>query len=66
MPPITITLDAKASGFTPKDRDEPLTNEDGKLKAFGKLTSILGKSRLRDVPSGKITPQQSIILNKTK
>ena len=26
-----------------KGRDEPITNEDGKLKTFGKLKSILGK-----------------------
>ena len=45
-------------------------NEDRKLKTFGRLTSILGKNRLRDlgfdIPSSKITPQQSIILNKTE
>ena len=53
-----------------RGRDEPLTNEVGKLKAFSKLKSILGKTRLRDlgsnVPSGNLTPQQSVILNKAK
>ena len=53
-----------------KGRGEPLTNEDGKLKAFGKLRNILDTNRLRDlgfdVPSGNVTPQQSVILNKTK
>ena len=53
-----------------KGRDEPLTNEDGKLRAFGKLKCILGKNRLRDlgfnIPNGKITAQQTVILNKTK
>ena len=53
-----------------KGRDKPLTNEDGKLKAFGKLKSILGKNRLFnlgfDVPSGKLTSQQAVILNKAE
>ena len=53
-----------------KGRDEPLTSEDGNLKTFGKLKSILGNNRLRDlgfdVPSGKITPKQFVILNKVE
>ena len=53
-----------------KGRDEPLTNEDGKLKTFGKLKSMPGKHRLCnlgfDMPSGKLTPQQSVILSKTE
>ena len=53
-----------------KDRDEPLTNEDGKLKTFGKLKSISSKNRLHDlgfdVPSSKSTPQQSVILYKAE
>ena len=53
-----------------KGRDEPLTNEDGKLKTFGKLKSILSKNRLRNlgfgVSCGKLTPQQSVILSKIK
>ena len=51
-------------------RDEPLTNDDGELKAFGRLASILGKNRLHDlsfaISSGKLTPQQSVILNKAE
>ena len=51
-----------------KDRDE-LTNEDGKLRTFGRIKRILGKNRLRnlgfDVPSGKCVNQQSVIINKT-
>ena len=53
-----------------KGRDEPLTNEDGKLRAFGKLKSILCKNRLLDlgfnIPSGKITAKQAIILSKAE
>ena len=49
---------------------EPLTNEDGKLKAFGKLKSILGKNGLLDlgfdVPSGKLTPRKCVILNRVE
>ena len=52
-----------------KGRDEPLTNEDGKLKTFGKLKSILGKNRIRDlgsdVPKGS-TVRQAVVLNKAK
>ena len=59
---------SKAKQLYFKGRDEPLTNEDGKLKTFGKLKSILGVRRLHnlgfDVPSGKLTPQQSINLNR--
>ena len=53
-----------------KGRDKPPTNEDGKLKTFGKLKSILRKNRLHElgfgVPSDKLTPHQSVILNKTE
>ena len=53
-----------------KGKDEPLTNDDRKLKTFDKLKSILGKNKLCnlgfDVPGGKLTPQQSVILNKTE
>ena len=53
-----------------KGRDESLTNEDGKLETSGELKSILGKSRPHnlgfDMPSGKLTSQQSVILNKTE
>ena len=52
-----------------KGRDEPLTNEDGKLRTFGKLKSILGKNKIRDlgfdVPKG-LTVQQAVALNKAK
>ena len=52
-----------------KGRDEPLTKEDGKLKAIGKLISIPGKNRHIDlgfdVPKG-LTPQQSVILNEAE
>ena len=52
-----------------KGRYEPLTNEDGKLRTFGKLKSILGKNRIHglgfDIPKGP-TVQQAVALNKTK
>ena len=52
-----------------KGKDKPLTNEDGKLKTFGKLRSILGKKRIRDLgfdkPKGP-TVQQAVALNKAK
>ena len=70
MQPITTTLNAKASGFTFKGRDEPLANDDGKLRTSGRLTSILGRNMLHDlgfdVLSGKVTVQQAVILNKAK
>ena len=53
-----------------KGRDEPLTNEDGKLRTIGQLTRILGKNRLIDldfhVPIGKITSRQAVILKKVE
>ena len=52
-----------------RGRDEPLTKEDGKLKAIGKLICILGKKRLIDlgfdIPKG-LKPQQSVILIETE
>ena len=52
-----------------KGRDEPITNEDGLSRTFGKLKSILGKNRIRDlglnVPKGP-TVQQTAVLNKAK
>ena len=32
-----------------RGRDEPLTNEGGKLRTFGHLKRILGKNRIRDL-----------------
>ena len=50
-----------------KGRDEPLTNEYGNLKTFSKLKNLPGKNRLCnlgfDVPKGKVTPQQAVMLN---
>ena len=67
MQSIMITLDARISGFTLK---AGMSHEDGKLKTFGKLKSIPGKNRLHnlgfDVPGGKLTPQQSVTLNKAE
>ena len=52
-----------------KGKDEPLTNEDGKLRTFGRLKSILGKPRLCDlgfdVPRGP-TPRQVVALNEAE
>ena len=46
---------------------KPLTTE-GKLKSVGMLADILGKNRLCrlgfNIPVGKLTPQQAIMLNK--
>ena len=46
---------------------KPLTTE-GKLKSVGMLADILGKNRLRrlgfNIPVGKLTAQQAIMLNK--
>ena len=51
-----------------KGRDEPLTNEYGNLNTFSKLKNILGKNRRCDlgfdVPKGKVTPQQAVMLNR--
>ena len=53
-----------------KGRDEPLTNEYGSLKTFSKLKNILGKNRLCDlgfdVPKGKVTTQQVVMLNRVE
>ena len=53
-----------------KGRDEPLTNEYENLKTFSELKNILGKSRLCDlgfdVPKGKVTPQQAVMLNRVE
>ena len=53
-----------------RGREEPLTDEDGKLRTFSRPTSILGKNRLRDldfdIPSSKVTAQLAIILNKAE
>ena len=46
---------------------KPLTTE-GKLKSVGMIADILGKNRLRrlgfNIPVGKVTAQQAIMLNK--
>ena len=53
-----------------KGRDEPLANEYGNLKTFSKLKNILGKNRLCDlgfdVPKGKVTPQEAVMLNRVE
>ena len=51
-----------------KGSRKPLTTE-GKLKSVGMLADILGKNRLRrlgfNIPVGKLTAQQAIMLNKS-
>ena len=53
-----------------KGRDEPLINEYGSLKTFSKLKNIPGKNRLCDlgfdVPKGKVTTQQVVMLNRVE
>ena len=53
-----------------RGRDESLINEDGKLTTFGRLTSIPGKNRLRDlgfdIRVGKVAARQAVILSKAK
>ena len=71
MQPIMITLDTKASGFTSKaGMSRLLTNKYGNLRTFSKLKNILGKNRLCDlgfdVPKGKVTPQQAVMLNRVE
>ena len=50
--------------------DDPLTNEDGKLKTTGQLKRILGKKRISDlgfdVPIGKIIAKQTAILKEAR
>ena len=52
-----------------RGRNEPLKTE-GKLKSVGEIASILGKNRLRnlgfDIPRGKLTAWQAVILNRVK
>ena len=42
----------------------------GELKSVGMIVDILGKNRLRnlgfDIPSGKVTAREAVMLNKVK
>ena len=63
-----IILNSKAPGeLCYIGSRKPLTTE-GKLKSVGMLADILGKNRLRrlgfNIPVGKLTARQAIILNK--
>ena len=49
-----------------KGRDEPLTNEDGMLRKFGKLKSILGQNRIRDLGFDVTKGATVKVLNKAK
>ena len=50
-----------------RDERKPLTTK-GKLKSVGMLSDILGKGGLRnlgfDIPRGKVTARQAVMLNK--
>ena len=52
-----------------RGRNKPLTTE-GELRSVGKIAEILGKNRLRnlgfDIPKGKLTAQQAVMLNRVK
>ena len=52
-----------------RGRNEPLMTE-GKLKSVGEIAGILGKNRLRnlgfDIPKGKLTARQALMLNRVK
>ena len=49
---------------------KPLTYGEGKPKSVGEIVEILGKNRLRnlgfDIPKGKLTTRQAVMLNKVK
>ena len=49
---------------------KPLTYGEGKLKSVGQITEILGRNRLRnlgfDIPKGKLTARQAVMLNRVK
>ena len=49
---------------------KPLMYGEGKLKSFGEIAEILGKNRLRnldfDIPKGKLTARQAVMLNRVK
>ena len=49
---------------------KPLTYGEGKLKSVGEIAEILGKNRLRslgfDIPKGKLTARQAVMLNRVK
>ena len=51
-----------------RELDKPLTRR-GRLKAAGTIADILGKERLRqmgfEIPTGRITARQAVMLNKT-
>ena len=53
-----------------RGRNKPLTYGEGKLKSFGEITDILDKNRLRslgfDIPKGKLTARQAVMLNRVK
>ena len=62
--------------FKPEDGElyyrgnrKPLTTK-GELKSVGMIADILGKNRLRnlgfDIPNGKLTARQAIMLNRVK
>ena len=50
--------------------NRPLTTKDGILRSAGKIADILGKSRLCnlgfDVPRGKVTARQAVLLNRVE
>ena len=52
-----------------RGKNEPLTTK-GKLKLVGTIAGILGKNRLRnlgfDIPRGKLTARQAVMLNKAQ
>ena len=53
-----------------RGKDEPITNEDGKLRTFSQIKRILGVNRIRDlsfnVPKGKVTAKEAAMLNKAE
>ena len=53
-----------------KDKSKPLTTKKGYLKSAGTIAEMLGKEGLRnlgfDVPTGKVTARQAVILNKAE
>ena len=52
-----------------RGKNEPLTTK-GKLKSVGTIAGILGKNRLRnlgfDIPRGKLTARQAVMLNEAQ
>ena len=59
-------FEIREGGLYYENMNRSLTTKDGILRSAGEIAVILGKNRLRNIPKGKVTDRQAVLLNRVE